>query len=198
MIEFINNISLFLSVCMSAIVFENALLTRILGIDRLIMITDDLTNIFTFGSTLTICTTLGCIVSYILNIFLYKFTYNYSFIPFIYVLSLSIIYIIIHLFLKNNIKDYKNIEKYISVAVFNCAVLGSMIIVWFQNKSLLESIALGFGTGIGYTLATLLISEGNRKSKNRSIPRSFKGLPFMLLYTGILSMALFALRGYKV
>ena len=59
---------------------------------------------------------------------------------------------------------------------------------------------MGFclGSGIGFTVATLYVAEGQRKIRNRDVPGSFKGLPVTLLYIGILSLCIYSFTGYSL
>jgi len=188
----------FMAVAISAIIVENAMMARGLGTDRIILITEDLHSIFNFGTVLTIITTLSCGATFFLDSYLKNFKYNYSLQPLIYITVIAIVFLSIRFILKTRMKGYLKISKYISVAVFNCAVLGSMLIVSNGEYNFIESIGFGVGTGFGYMLAMVFVSEGNRYTKNRNIPSCFKGLPLMLVYIGVLSMALHGLLGYRL
>lgn len=188
----------FIAIAISAIIVENAMMVRGLGTDRIILITEDLHSIFNFGTVLTLVTTLSCGVTFFVDIYLKNFKYNYSLKPLIYISIIAVVFLCIHFVIRYKMKGYLKLSKYISVAVFNCAVLGSMLLVSNNSYNFVQSIGFGFGTGVGYTLAMVFVLEGNRHTKNRNIPSCFKGLPLMLVYIGILSMALYGLLGYKL
>ena len=80
-------------------------------------------------------------------------------------------------------------------ATFNCCVLGTLLIAANQNYSLLQSIAFGLGSGIGYLVAVLVVDEGRRRLRSKEIPAIFRGLPSSLIYIGILSLAIYGLVG---
>ena len=67
-----------------------------------------------------------------------------------------------------------------------------------QVFSLPQTVGFCLGSGAGYTLATLIVAEGQRKLKNRSVPASFQGLPVTLLYIGILSLCIYGFTGYQL
>ncbi|MGL5972211.1 MAG: Rnf-Nqr domain containing protein [Oscillospiraceae bacterium] len=194
----ISILSRFVILSIAAILAENAIFIRGLGTDRLILITEDIHSIFNFGKILTFITTVTSGFVYFVDSILYRFKYNDSLKPLAYVLVMGFVYLILHLILKKFSVYYKKIDHYISIAVFNCTVLGTMLLSSFSNLDFISSISFGFGSGVGYTLSLVLVCEGNRKTKHRNIPPTFKGLPSMLIYIGILSMALYGLLGYQI
>ena len=196
--ELLSNIGMFFTVTTGAILIENAILSRGLGTDRLLLVNEDIHSTLDFATVLTIITTIGCGLSFFVDRLLVSFVYNYSMKPFIYICVMGAIYVAVHEITKKKMKNFKKLQEHITVGVFNCAVLGSMLLVSVKELSFINAIGFGLGTGLGYTLAIVLISEGNRKMKNKDMPIAFKGLPSMLVYIGILSMAVFALTGYQL
>lgn len=80
-------------------------------------------------------------------------------------------------------------------ATFNCCVLGTLLVAASQNYNLLQSIGFGFGSGVGYLVAVLVVDEGRRRLRSKDIPHIFRGLPSVLIYNGILSLAIYGLVG---
>ena len=75
-------------------------------------------------------------------------------------------------------------------AALNTAVLGAILLAF--------SSGFAFGSGAGYTLALLLISEGRKRIALSDVPRAFRGLPVALIYIGILSLAIYGLIGHQL
>ncbi|MGN0975171.1 MAG: Rnf-Nqr domain containing protein [Gemmiger sp.] len=84
------------------------------------------------------------------------------------------------------------------MATFNCSVLGTLLICANQNFSLLQSVAFGAGSGLGYLFAVLVVDEGRRRLQSKDVPSVFKGLPSSLIYIGILSLAIYGLVGHSL
>ena len=89
-------------------------------------------------------------------------------------------------------KDYVEL---LPMATFNCCVLGTLLVAASQNYNLLQSIGFGFGSGVGYLVAVLVVDEGRRRLRSKDIPHIFRGLPSVLIYIGILSLAIYGLVG---
>ena len=49
---------------------------------------------------------------------------------------------------------------------------------------------------MGYFASVLLVMEGQRKIDRRSVPASFRGMPVMLIYIGILALAVYGFTGH--
>lgn len=84
------------------------------------------------------------------------------------------------------------------LAATNSSVLGTLLICANQNYTMLQSVAFGLGSGIGYLLAVFIVDEGRRRLRSKDIPAIFQGLPASLIYIGILSLAIFGLLGHTV
>ena len=80
-------------------------------------------------------------------------------------------------------------------ATFNCCVLGTLLVAASQNYNLLQSIGFGFGSGVGYLGAVLGVDEGGRRLRSKDIKTIFRGLPRVMIYIGILSLAIYGLVG---
>lgn len=182
----------------SALLVENAVLSRGFDAPRIIQMSEDMDSLLRFSFILTFITTLTCCATFGVDGLLIRMNLPGSIKPVGYVLFMGIVFVIIHFLLKFRMADYNKIESNMALAMFNCAVLGSMLLVSQQELTFAQRFGFGFGTGLGYTVAILLVMEGNRKMQNKVVPIAFKGLPAMLIYIGILSMAIYGLAGYQV
>ena len=91
-----------------------------------------------------------------------------------------------------------DIRNMLSSASFNSATLGSLLIAFSGSYGLVQTVGFALGSGIGYTLAILLLCEGRRRIALSDVPRAFRGMPVMLLYAGILSLAIYGLIGHQL
>lgn len=83
----------------------------------------------------------------------------------------------------------------ISIAAFNTLVMAVPYINYRSAFTFTQSIGAGFGAGLSFLFAVLLINEGlKRLDLNTSIPKSFKGTPALFIYTALLSLAFMGLK----
>ena len=63
---------------------------------------------------------------------------------------------------------------------------------------LAEHLGFGLGSGLGYVLAVLLVTEARHRLRSRAIPKAFRGLPITLVYIGVLALAIYGFTGHSV
>ena len=74
---------------------------------------------------------------------------------------------------------------------------------WFallltQSFTLEQSMGFGLGSGLGYLLAVMLVTEADRRLRSEAIPEAFRGLPITLVYIGVLALAIYGFTGHSV
>ncbi len=190
---FLNTLSSYISIVLVAILVENILFSNALGIGRIMFITEKPKLLPVFTLLITVATTLSNITSYLLNNhFLKNYQETFPFEPFIYVTMLIVVFLLISVVLRYALPDiYKKHQSIIPLSVFNCAVLGTMILAARGQSDLGEVIVTSIANGIGFFIASIIIREGRAKLAQINCPEAFRGLPSELLFIGIISMALF-------
>ena len=93
---------------------------------------------------------------------------------------------------------FKKIIHSLTGASINSAIVGTIILSLGRGFNLIETIGFGFGSSIGYLLAMLLISEGERKLNQDLIPENFRGLPVTIIYISVLALAVYGLTGHSM
>lgn len=95
---------------------------------------------------------------------------------------------------------YSALGVYLPLITTNCAVLGVAIlnIDTFgvaEGISLLQSFLNGVFSGVGFTIAILLLAGIRERMDIDSVPKPFRGFPITLIAASILSMAFVAFGG---
>lgn len=195
--EILNVISNFILMAISAILFENVIFTRALGSSRMIFEIKNIKDSFVVGAILTIITTLSCVLSYPINYFLYSSPIYLYLRPIVFLTCIIIIYAgIMFLLYKKYPKLFEHLKVSIEYCAFNCIVLGTVFTVTSQKFTFFETLGFGLGVGIGFMLAIFLIYIGRKRLELCNIPKVFRGLPILLIYIGIVSLAVYGLIGH--
>ncbi len=79
-------------------------------------------------------------------------------------------------------------------ATLNTALFAALLHTAGQDFSFGQAVGYALGTGLGYTAALLIILYARKRLAISPIPRSFRGLPILLVYVGLISLALYGLR----
>lgn len=54
-----------------------------------------------------------------------------------------------------------------------------------------DYVMMGFKLGIGFLVASYVLKIANVKLDSEEVPKSFRGYPILMIYIGIISMALY-------
>ena len=77
-------------------------------------------------------------------------------------------------------------------------LLGTVLVERTQSFTLMQSLGFGLGSGVGYLLAVLLVTEAQHRLRSKAIPSAFRGLPITLVYIGVLALAIYGFTGHSV
>ena len=178
----------FLTYAVMAVFAENAVFFRALGVSRLNKLVND-PKISTMGwaaQSLTLPALAKVLPGWLpVNALRPLVFLNCS------LIAMGIVWLLLGLFPKSR----DACREQLPGATFNCCVLGTLLVAASQNYNLLQSIGFGFGSGVGYLVAVLVVDEGRRRLRSKDIPHIFRGLPSVLIYIGILSLAIYGLVG---
>ncbi len=190
-----------LSVFLSAALLENMVFSRALGVSRTTLVQEKKAAVIGFSiSVLFMCTVssvMGWGIRWLLGwpqVTLTLFAKQAALFLAV-VASYALLYLLVHSKMKNLISMFGNVMSY---AAFNGAVYGSLLISSTKELGLWQSLVHGFGAGCGMVLASTLILIGHRRLDVRNLPRAFRGIPIMLLYIGMLALALYGLVGHNL
>lgn len=92
-------------------------------------------------------------------------------------------------------KIFKAVAEALPSGVFNTVVIMVGITSQMLSMSYGQAVGYAIGTGFGFLLATLLVQESIDRIENPATPPAFVGLPTLLIYIGILSMAFVGFTG---
>lgn len=186
-----------ISLAMISVFSQNAIFDRAFGANVAIYASRKDSHVFGFTVGITAVTTLASIASYFLDRIILPPENGYLFMPLIYVGIIGIIYIAGLLVLwKFFHATFRKVKKFAHLSVFNCAVIGALMLNSVYGSDLAGYIGYGFGTGLGFFLACFMLNIARDRLDSDKIPRIFRGYPIMLIYIGIVSLAFNVLVGY--
>lgn len=182
-----------------AIFAENIIFSRGLGTSTMLLAAKNNRQFLGLGLCITYICTASSMLSYIADKLFLSNETSYMYMPIIYIIIIGGVYILTLLVMwKWAYVIFVKMKKFVHFSVFNCAVLGSLLLNAKRNSTFLEYTAFGLCTGIGFMVATYLLSIVYERLNSDSIPDSFRGYPIILVYIGILSMAFFGLVGHQL
>lgn len=84
---------------------------------------------------------------------------------------------------------------YLALISTNCIILAVPLVNSSENYSFGESIAFGLGSGIGFSLALVIMASIREKLELADVPVPFKGLPIAFIVSAMLAMAFAGFSG---
>jgi Na+-transporting NADH:ubiquinone oxidoreductase subunit E len=83
---------------------------------------------------------------------------------------------------------YHALGIFLPLITVNCAILGASLFMITRHYGFVQSVAFGFGGGLGWMLAIVLIAGLRQKMTYSNEPRPFKGVAIVMIITGIMAM----------
>lgn len=177
----------------------NLILSRALGTSTIFIAAESKKNLTTTACIITFFTTAGATAAYFIDRMLpsalsdLRLLLYIIVIGFLYVLLLTCVY-----YARRSLFD--EVRKYVHVSAFNCAVIGALFTInerASMNGStydLGDYAASGLEAGAGFIISALILTVAYRKLNSSKVPEAFRGFPAMLVYLGIISMAVYSLK----
>lgn len=179
-----------------AILVNNVVLTRFLGICPFLGVSKRVETSFGMGLAVTFVMTLASTISYLVYKYIlveFNITYLYT-IAFILVIA-SLVQLVEMIIQKSSPSLYQALGVYLPLITTNCAVLGVAVINMQAEYTLIKSIVNGFGTAVGFTLAIVILAGIRERIDYNDVPKPFKGYPIVLITAGLMAIAFLGFSG---
>lgn len=130
--------------------------------------------------------------------------YNYILVPagliylqtIVFILVIAALVQFVEMFIKRYSRSlYDSLGVYLALITTNCAVLGVAIINAQKSYGLIESVVNGLGTSIGFFIAIVIMAGIRERIEFNDIPESFKGMPIVLITSGLMAIAFMGFAG---
>ena len=92
---------------------------------------------------------------------------------------------------------YQALGVYLPLITTNCAVLGVALTNVQKDYTILEGVVNGFATAVGFFIAIVILAGLREKIEYNDIPKSFRGMPIVLLTACLMAIAFFGFSGLK-
>ena len=87
---------------------------------------------------------------------------------------------------------------FLPLITVNCAIFGGVSFMAQRDYNFSESIVYGFGSGIGWMLAIVLMAAIREKMKYSDIPSGLKGLGITFVTTGLMALGFMSFSGVQL
>lgn len=114
----------------------------------------------------------------------------------VFILVIAALVQFVEMFLRKAIPAlYQALGVYLPLITTNCAVLGVALTNVQKEYGILTGIVNGFATAVGFTIAIIILAGIREKLEHNDIPKSFRGMPTVLLTAGLMAIAFCGFSG---
>ena len=108
----------------------------------------------------------------------------------VFILVIAMLVQFVEMILKKYVVSlYQALGVYLPLITTNCAVLGVALNNVTDGYTILQSVICGFATAVGFTIAIVILAGLREKMEYNDIPAPFKGMPLVLLTSGLMAIA---------
>ena len=184
------------AILVSGVLTNNIVLNQSLGICPFLGVSKKTQSSIGMGLAVTFVITVASVVCWLLYTFVLEpLSIAYlSTIVFILVIA-SLVQLLDIVLKKLSPTLYSSLGVYLALITTNCTVLGTANSVVSQGLDFFSTFITGIATGLGFTLALILMAGIREKQALYSPPKPFVGFPMALITAGIMAMAFYGFTG---
>jgi len=187
-------------ILLSAAITNNILLTRFLGMCPFLSVSSHLKSAFGLGLAVVFVTTCTSVINSALYWYVLVPLQRYG-VPESLKLILFIVVIAAFVQLMEMLIERLSVTLYLSLGIFlplitvNCAILGTSLFMVTGGYRPAGALVFGFGSGLGWMLAIVLMAGIRQRLKTARIPPALEGPGITLIIAGIMALAFTGLAG---
>lgn len=185
-----------IAIFISAILINNFVLYYFLGICPFLGVSKKIDSAFSMGLAVTFVMTITAVVSWLINhwILIPNELDYLQIVSFILVVA-SLVQLVEMFIRKISPPLYQALGIYLPLITTNCSIMFLALLSSLRNYSLTEAVVFGVGSGIGFTLAIILMAGIREQLDLADIPESLKGAAIALIVAGIMALAFMGFIG---
>lgn len=185
-----------LIILFAAIFTDNILLARFLGMCSFLSVSRQVKTAVGLGSAVVVVMTFTIALDWLAYRYIlqpYAIEY-FRFILFIVIIAAFVQFVEMVLERYSPVL-YQNLGIFLPLITVNCAILGVSLFMVIRDYNLIEAIAFGLGSGVGWMLAIVAMAGIRERLNNARIPKGLQGPGITLIIAGIMALAFIGFTG---
>ena len=185
-----------LSILLTAILTENFVLCKFLGICPFLGVSKKLNTAVGMSGAVIFVMALATAVTYPINKYLLVANGLDYLQTIVFILVIAALVQLVELILKKFMPPlYNALGIYLPLITTNCAVLGVVLLNVQNTYNFGESMLNSIGAGLGFMLAMVIFSGVRSRLEGADIPKFLQGLPIVLIAASIVSLSFMGFTG---
>ena len=185
-----------LSIFLAAILTNNYILSKFLGICPFLGVSKKLDTAVSMSAAVIVVMVVATAVTWpIQTLLLDRLGLGYLQ-TIVFILIIAALVQFIETFMKKNMPPlYQALGVYLPLITTNCAVLGVTTLNISSGYNYIESLINSFGSGVGFLVAMVLFAGVRGRLETADIPKSLQGLPITLVSASIVACSFLGFGG---
>ena len=189
----------FVTVSLGAILVENFVLVRFLGICPFLGVSKKMSTAAGMSMAVIFVMTLSSAATWMVGEFLLKPLHLDYMRTVAFILVIAALVQLVEMFMQKVMPAlYEALGIYLPLITTNCAVLGVALINSDEGTGFAGSILFAFFAAVGFSLAICLFASVRERLEFAKIPKAFEGFPIALVTASLLAMTFMAFNGLKI
>ncbi len=179
-------------IIIGAALVNNVVLSQFLGICSFLGVSSQIKNSAGLGGAVIFVITIASAVANLLYTFVLDPLGLDYLQTIVFIIVIAALVQVVEMFLKKTMPAlYTALGIYLPLITTNCAVLGVALNNVSDGYNFIQSVVSGFGTGVGYTIAIVLLAGIRESLEGNDIPKPVKGAPLVLFCATLMGMAFY-------
>lgn len=184
-------------VLLAASIFtSNMILANFLGMCSFIAVSKDIKTSLGLGQAVTFVLTFTTVINYLL--------YEYVLIPLgleylryiVFIVSIAAFVQLVEMVVERYLPVlHYALGVFLPLITVNCAILGVSLFMVIRRYDFIQSLAFGFGSGVGWTMAIVALAGLKKRLKESRIPKGLRGAGITLIITGLMALGFMGFSG---
>ena len=185
-----------LSIFLAAILTNNYILSKFLGICPFLGVSKKLDTAVSMSAAVIVVMVVATAVTWpIQTLLLDPLGLGYLQ-TIVFILIIAALVQFIETFMKKNMPPlYQALGVYLPLITTNCAVLGVTTLNISSGYNYIESLINSFGSGVGFLVAMVLFAGVRGRLETADVPKSLQGLPITLVSASIVACSFLGFGG---
>ena len=183
-------------IAIGAALVNNVVLSQFLGLCPFLGVSKKIDTAAGMGGAIIFVITISSGITSLVYTFVLEKTGLTYLRTIVFILVIAALVQFVEMFLKKSMPGlYQSLGVYLPLITTNCAVLGVAITNVQKEYNLLESVVNGFATAVVFTISIVILAGLRERMEYNDIPENFKGMPIVLITSGLMAIAFFGFSG---
>ena len=193
------SLSALFSLSLGAILIENFVLVKFLGICPFLGVSKKVDTAAGMGIAVVFVMGVASMATWAVNTF-FLIPLGLEYMQTVaFILVIAALVQLVEMFLQKSVPSlYEALGIYLPLITTNCAVLGVTLLNVQKDLDFIGSLVYGVSAAIGFLLAIVLFASIRERLEFSDYPKAFEGFPIALVSAALLAMAFMGFQGLSI